>query len=57
MHDRQNSRLMGLKSTGNGRRQSYAHDPMPRMTNTYMQAGNEDPKNLVQNLKFFKIAF
>ena len=51
MHDRQNSRLMGLKSTGNGRRQSYAHAPMPRMTNTYMQAGNEDPKNLVQNLK------
>ena len=51
MHDRQNSRLMGLKSTGNGRRQSYAHAPMPRMTNTYMQEGNEDPRNLIQDLK------
>ena len=51
MHDRQNSRLMGLKSTGNGRRQSYAHAPMPRMTNTYMQEGNEDPQNLIQDLK------
>ena len=51
MHDRQNSRLMGLQSTGNGRRQSYAHAPMPRMTNTYMQAGNEEPKNLIQDLK------
>ena len=51
MHDRQNSRLMGLQSTGNGRRQSYAHAPMPRMTNTYMQAGNEEPKNLIHDLK------
>jgi TldD protein len=51
MHDRQNSRLMGLKSTGNGRRQSYAHAPMPRMTNTYMQEGNENPQNLIQDLK------
>ena len=51
MHDRQNSRLMGMKSTGNGRRQSYAHVPMPRMTNTYMQEGDEDPKNLIQDLK------
>ena len=51
MQDRQNSRLMGLKSTGNGRRQSYAHAPMPRMTNTYMQEGNEDPQNLIQDLK------
>ena len=51
MHDRQNSRLMGLESTGNGRRQSYAHAPMPRMTNTYMQAGNEEPKNLIHDLK------
>ena len=42
---------MGLKSTGNGRRQSYAHAPMPRMTNTYMQEGNEDPQNLIQDLK------
>ena len=51
MHDRQNSRLMGLQSTGNGRRQSYAHAPMPRMTNTYMGAGNEKPKNLISDLK------
>ena len=51
MHDRQNSRLMGLQSTGNGRRQSYAHAPMPRMTNTYMEAGNEKPKNLIRDLK------
>ena len=42
---------MGLKSTGNGRRQSYAHAPMPRMTNTYMQEGNENPQNLIQDLK------
>tara|TARA_B100001094_G_scaffold181049_1_gene175457 strand:- start:632 stop:2053 length:1422 start_codon:yes stop_codon:yes gene_type:complete len=51
MHDRQNSRLMGLQSTGNGRRQSYAHAPMPRMTNTYMEAGIEEPKNLISDLK------
>ena len=51
MHDRQNSRLMGLQSTGNGRRQSYEHAPMPRMTNTYMEAGNEKPKNLISDLK------
>ena len=51
MYDRHNSRLMGLKSTGNGRRQSYAHAPMPRMTNTYMQEGNEDPENLIRDLK------
>lgn len=51
MYDRHNSRLMGLKSTGNGRRQSYAHAPMPRMTNTYMQGGNENPENLIQDLK------
>jgi TldD protein len=40
MQDRQNARLMGMKPTGNGRRQSYAHVPMPRMTNTYMLAGS-----------------
>ena len=51
MHDRQNSRLMGLQSTGNGRRQSFEHAPMPRMTNTYMEAGNEKPKNLISDLK------
>ena len=44
MQDRQNARLMGMKPTGNGRRQSYAHVPMPRMTNTYMLAGDRDPE-------------
>ena len=39
MQDRQNARLMGMKPTGNGRRESFAHHPMPRMTNTYMLAG------------------
>ena len=39
MQDRQNARLMGMKPTGNGRRESFAHVPMPRMTNTYMLAG------------------
>ena len=43
MQDRQNARLMGMKPTGNGRRQSYAHIPMPRMTNTIMLAGNGRP--------------
>src|SRR5882757_1157067 len=43
MQDRQNARLMNMKPTGNGRRQSHAHVPMPRMTNTYMLAGQHDP--------------
>ncbi len=43
MQDRQNARLMGMKPTGNGRRESHAHVPMPRMTNTYMLAGEHDP--------------
>ena len=43
MQDRQNARLMGMKPTGNGRRESFAHVPMPRMTNTYMLAGDNDP--------------
>src|SRR5690606_9539153 len=43
MQDRQNARLMNMKPTGNGRRQSYAHVPMPRMTNTYMLAGDRAP--------------
>ena len=45
MQDRQNARLMGVKPTGNGRRESYAHPPMPRMTNTYMLSGDSDPDN------------
>ena len=43
IQDRQNARLMGMRPTGNGRRQSYAHAPMPRMTNTYMLAGDRTP--------------
>ena len=51
MQDRQNARLMGVEPTGNGRRQSYAHKPMPRMTNTYMLGGNADPADLVGDIK------
>ena len=51
MQDRQNARLMGVAPTGNGRRESYAHAPMPRMTNTYMEAGDANPADLVASLK------
>ena len=51
MQDRQNSRLMNVKSTGNGRRESYAHAPMPRMTNTFMLGGSDEPKSLLADLK------
>ncbi len=51
MQDRQNARLMGVAPTGNGRRESYAHAPMPRMTNTYMEGGDSDPADLVASLK------
>jgi TldD protein len=51
MQDRQNARLMGVKSTGNGRRQSFAHIPMPRMTNTYMLGGDTAPGDIVADLK------
>ncbi len=51
MQDRQNARLMGMKPTGNGRRQSYAHEPMPRMTNTYMLGGTEEPGEIIASLK------
>jgi len=51
MQDRQNARLMGMKPTGNGRRQSYAHVPMPRMTNTYMLAGDRDPAEIIASVK------
>ncbi|WP_260925143.1 metalloprotease TldD [Novosphingobium sp. 9] len=50
MQDRLNARLMGTKATGNGRRESYAHAPMPRMTNTFMRAGNDDPAELLSRL-------
>jgi TldD protein len=51
MQDRQNARLMGVSPTGNGRRESYAHAPMPRMTNTYMENGNADPQEIVASIK------
>ncbi|WP_373635691.1 metalloprotease TldD [Yoonia sp. SS1-5] len=51
VQDRQNARLMGVAPTGNGRRESFAHAPMPRMTNTYMLAGDTPPDALVADLK------
>jgi len=51
MQDRQNARLMGVEPTGNGRRESYAHIPMPRMTNTYMLGGQAAPEDIVAELK------
>jgi TldD protein len=51
MQDRQNARLMGVAATGNGRRQSYAHAPMPRMTNTYALSGQYDPAELIASVK------
>ena len=50
IHDRMNARLMGTPPTGNGRRQSYAHAPMPRMTNTIMLGGQADPADLVRGI-------
>jgi TldD protein len=51
MQDRQNARLMGMRATGNGRRESYAHEPMPRMTNTYMTAGTHEPAEIIASVK------
>ena len=51
IQDRLNARLMGVEPTGNGRRESFAHAPMPRMTNTFMLAGNDDPGELVERVK------
>ena len=51
MQDRMNARLMGVPATGNGRRQSYAHHPMPRMTNTLMLPGSHDPKEIIKSVK------
>jgi TldD protein len=50
MQDRQNARLMGVEPTGNGRRESYEHLPMPRMTNTFMLAGEEDPDEILRSV-------
>jgi TldD protein len=51
IQDNMNARLMGVKPTGNGRRESYAHVPMPRMTNTYMLGGDKSPEEIVSSLK------
>lgn len=59
MQDRMNARLMGLATTGNGRRESYAHRPMPRMTNTYMLAGKHQPEEILASVKngLYAVAF
>ncbi len=51
MFDRMNAKLMGTRSTGNGRRQSFAHAPIPRMTNTYMPSGNVDPDEIIGSVR------
>jgi len=51
LQDRLNARLMGVEPTGNGRRESYAHLPMPRMTNTFMLAGDDDPADILRSVK------
>ena len=50
MQDKMNARLMGVKSTSNGRRESFSHLPMPRMTNTYMLAGESDPQDIISSV-------
>jgi TldD protein len=51
MQDRLNARLMGMAPTGNGRRESYAHPPLPRMTNTFMLAGTDDPEEIIRSVE------
>ena len=51
MQDEHNARLMGMALTGNGRRESFAHLPMPRMTNTYMHAGQDSPEDIIKSVK------
>ncbi|MXX95622.1 MAG: metalloprotease TldD [Gammaproteobacteria bacterium] len=59
MQDKLNASLMGTTSTGNGRRESYAHPPMPRMTNTFMLAGNSDPEEIIRSVDrgIFAVSF
>ena len=59
MQDKLNARLMGVEPTGNGRRQSYAHAPMPRMTNTFMLAGQDAPEDIIKGVKrgIYAVAF
>jgi len=51
IHDRMNARLMGVAPTGNGRREDFAHAPMPRMTNTFMLGGQDDPAEILSRVK------
>ena len=51
LQDRLNARLMGMKATGNGRRESFAHPPLPRMTNTFMLAGQENPADILRSVE------
>jgi TldD protein len=59
LQDKLNARLMGMPPTGNGRRESYAHPPLPRMTNTFMLAGDEDPADILRSVKhgLYAVAF
>jgi TldD protein len=59
MQDRLNARLMGMTPTGNGRRESYAHPPMPRMTNTFMLAGPDEPQDIIRSVSqgLYAVAF
>jgi TldD protein len=59
MQDRHNAHLSNTQSTGNGRRESYAHLPMPRMTNTYMLAGKHDPEEIISSVDkgFYAVNF
>ncbi|MEZ9522677.1 metallopeptidase TldD-related protein, partial [Enterovibrio norvegicus] len=52
MQDKHNAHLMGVAPTGNGRRESYAHLPMPRMTNTYMLAGESTPEDIISSVEY-----
>jgi TldD protein len=59
LQDKLNARLMGMSPTGNGRRESYAHPPLPRMTNTFMLAGDDDPTDILKSVKsgLYAVAF